>query len=91
MEIRVGTFSDNPTILATVKVGDVFGELSLFEGCPYGAEAVATEPTEVLEIPRQEFINRLNASRPVMKTMVNHLVRQSQGMMDEMQERRHAL
>ncbi len=91
MEIRVGTFSDNPTILATVKVGDVFGELSLFEGCPYGAEAVATEPTEVLEIPRQEFINRLNASDPVMKTVVNHLVRQSQGMMDEMQERGHAL
>ena len=52
MEIRVGTFSDNPTILATVKVGDVFGELSLFEGCPYGAEAVATEPTEVLKISR---------------------------------------
>ena len=87
----MGTFSDNPAILATVKVGDVFGELALLEGRPHGAEAVATEPTEVLKISRQEFINRLNASDPVMKTVVNHLVRQLQGMMDEMQERRHAL
>ncbi|MBT3370501.1 MAG: Crp/Fnr family transcriptional regulator [Rhodospirillaceae bacterium] len=90
VEIRVGTLSDNPTTLTTIKVGDVFGELALLEGRPHRAEAVATEPTEVLEVPRQEFIDRLNASDPVMKTVVNHLVRRLQEMTDELAEREHA-
>jgi CRP-like cAMP-binding protein len=90
VEIRVGTLSDNPSILTTIKVGDVFGELALLEGRPHGAEAVATEPTEVLEIPREEFINRLNGSDPVMKTVVNHLVRRLHELTDELEGRGHA-
>jgi NTE family protein len=74
VEIRIGTHSDNPRTLTTVKVGDVFGELALLENRSHGAAAIALTASEVLEVPRAEFIKRLNASDPVMKTVVNHLV-----------------
>ncbi|MDP6875222.1 MAG: Crp/Fnr family transcriptional regulator [Alphaproteobacteria bacterium] len=90
VEIRAGTLSDNPSTRATVAVGDVFGEVALLESRPHSAAAIAIEPTEVLEIPRKEFINRLNASDPVMKTVVNHLVRRLQEMTDELEELRNA-
>ena len=87
VEIRVGTLSDNPSRLTTIRVGDVFGELALLEDRPHRAEAIATEPTEVLEIPRKEFLDRLNAADPVMKTVVNHLVRRLQQMTDDLEVR----
>lgn len=74
VEIRAGTRGDNPYTVTTVKVGDLFGELALLENRSHGAAAVTLENSEVLEVPREEFIKRLNAADPVMKMVVNHLV-----------------
>ena len=74
VEIRVGTLSDNPRTLTVVKVGDVFGEMALLQGRRHQAAAVTLEESEVLEVPREEFIDRLNAADPVMRAVVNHLV-----------------
>ena len=74
VEIRVGTLGDNPHTLATVKVGELFGELALLEDRSHEAAAIALENSEVLEVPRDEFMKRLNAADPVMKAVVNHLV-----------------
>ncbi|MDP6832005.1 MAG: cyclic nucleotide-binding domain-containing protein [Alphaproteobacteria bacterium] len=75
VDIRIGTRGDNPGILTTIKVGDVFGELALMEDRAHRAAAIAMEQSEVLIIPRDEFIRRLVASDPVMKTVVSHLAR----------------
>ena len=80
VEIRIGTRGDFPRTLAIVKVGDVFGELALLENRSHEAAAIALEKSEVLVVPRLEFIERLNASDPVMKTVVNHLVSRMQEM-----------
>ncbi len=74
VEIRIGTRGDNPRTLTKVKVGDVFGEMALLENRSHGAAAITLEKSEVLEVPRKEFVSRLNKSDPVMKTVVNHLV-----------------
>ncbi|MBT3533355.1 MAG: cyclic nucleotide-binding domain-containing protein [Rhodospirillaceae bacterium] len=75
VDIRIGTRGSNPNTLTTIKVGDVFGELALLEKRSHSAAAIATEKSETLEVPRAEFMERLNASDLVMKTVVGHLVR----------------
>jgi CRP-like cAMP-binding protein len=74
VEIRVGTLSDNPRTLTVVKIGDVFGEMALLQDRRHHAAAITLEESEVLEVPREEFIDRLNAADPVMRAVVNHLV-----------------
>ena len=88
VDIRVGTLGDSPSTLTTVQVGDVFGELALLEHRAHKAAAVTTEQTEVLEVPRADFLERLNASDPVMKTVVNHLVRRLREMSNEFEARK---
>jgi len=87
VEIRIGTLGENPRTLTKIKVGDVFGELALLENRSHGAAAIALEKSEVLEVPREEFIKRLNASDPVMKTVVNHLVSRLQEMTSDLKTR----
>lgn len=87
VEIRIGTRGDFPRTLTIVKVGDVFGELALLENRSHNAAAIALEKSEVLEVPREEFLKRLNASDPVMKTVVNHLVSRMREMTSEFKKR----
>ena len=87
VEIRAGTRGDNPRSLATIKVGEVFGELALLEDRSHKAAAVALEKSEVLEVPRKAFLDRLNASDPIMKAVVNHLVSRLKEMTDDLEAR----
>lgn len=43
-------------ILALLGPGDFFGEMSLFDGRPRSATAVASEPTEVMMLTRDHFL-----------------------------------
>src|SRR6476646_1909552 len=42
-------------IIATLRPGDFFGELSLLDGAPRSATATALEPSETLVLPRPIF------------------------------------
>ena len=42
-------------ILATLRPGDVFGELALLDGAPRSASATALMPTETVILPRDRF------------------------------------
>lgn len=88
VEIRVSTLSDNPRTLTTIKVGDVFGELALLENRSHEAAAITLEKSEVIEVPRKEFLKRLNAADPVMKAVVNHLVSRLREMTSEFKQGR---
>jgi CRP-like cAMP-binding protein len=48
-------------IIATLRTGDFFGELSLLDGEPRSATAVAVEATETLSLPRNVFHELLDA------------------------------
>jgi CRP-like cAMP-binding protein len=50
-------------VLETVKPGETFGELSLIDGSPRGATAIAREATEVAVIDEKAF-NYLVERRP---------------------------
>jgi len=48
-------------IIATLRAGDFFGELSLLDGEPRSATAVAVEASETLSLPRNVFRELLDA------------------------------
>lgn len=48
-------------IIATLRPGDFFGELSLLDGAPRSATAAALEPTETLSLPRSDFLELVGA------------------------------
>jgi len=52
VEISVSTTTGNRVLLARIEQGDVFGELSLLDGMDRTADAVALEPTRVVEVSR---------------------------------------
>ncbi len=58
---RLGTADDIP--LATLAVGQTFGEMSFMDGSQTTAAVTATEPTEVLEISR-ESVDQLLDEKP---------------------------
>ena len=67
--------------------GLTIGELALLEGRAHKAAAITLETSEVLEVPREEFMKRLNAADPVMKTVINHLVSRLKETTDKLRKR----
>ncbi len=60
---KVGDSDEKP--LAVLSEGQVFGEMSLFDGLPYSASVVARENTSTLTITRGDFLE-LAESEPAM-------------------------
>lgn len=56
-EVKISLPSDTgeEAILATLRPGDVFGELALLDGAPRSASATALGPTETVILPRDRF------------------------------------
>ncbi|MBT5375144.1 MAG: cyclic nucleotide-binding domain-containing protein, partial [Rhodospirillaceae bacterium] len=73
VEIRQGTKGQNPQRLATLKKGDIFGEMALFDNRPRMAAAVTMEATELVAISRQEFNARMETVDPVLTKVVLYL------------------
>lgn len=57
--------SGKETILALLKVGDIFGEMALLDNRPRSATAIAAEDCEVAAINRQNF-DKLVIDQPLM-------------------------
>lgn len=55
VKISLPTEEGGEAILATLRAGDVFGELALLDGAPRSASAVAMVPTECLVLSRARF------------------------------------
>jgi CRP-like cAMP-binding protein len=62
-EVRVGLSSleGREITLALLKAGDFFGELTLLDGEPRSADAVAKETTQALVLQRDDFVRFLQA------------------------------
>jgi len=66
IKISLPSDTGDEAILATLRSGDVFGELALLDGAPRSATATAIEPTETLVLPRAQFRD-LIATEPAVR------------------------
>jgi CRP/FNR family transcriptional regulator, cyclic AMP receptor protein len=66
IKIMLPSDAGDEAILATLRPGDVFGELAVLDGAPRSATAVALEPTETLVLPRAQF-RELLATEPAIR------------------------
>tara|TARA_A100001037_G_C15151291_1_gene639417 strand:- start:6888 stop:7328 length:441 start_codon:yes stop_codon:yes gene_type:complete len=73
VEIRKGSMSGAPTVVAALGQNEIFGELALIDYSPRTATAIATEPTEVVAISRSEFQRRLETVDPTVKGVIKVL------------------
>src|SRR6188474_2208236 len=55
VKISLPSETGDEAILATLRSGDVFGELALLDGAPRSASASALTPTETVILPRERF------------------------------------
>lgn len=65
--VKVVLYGDSgrEMILAMLKAGDFFGEMSLLDGEPRSAHVIAVEESRLLVLKRDEFVRHLNA-RPAI-------------------------
>jgi CRP-like cAMP-binding protein len=57
IKIYITSEEGQEVVLTILKSGEVFGELSLLDGAPRSASAVAMEPTMVLALNRDDFLD----------------------------------
>ena len=69
VKITLPSETGDEAILATLQPGEVFGELSLLDGAPRSATAVALEPTETIVLQRDRF-RHLMATEPTIRDAV---------------------
>ncbi|WP_018525451.1 cyclic nucleotide-binding domain-containing protein [Alkalispirochaeta alkalica] len=65
--------NDNEVLLAVLKQGDIFGEMSLIENKPRSASAIAFEDTQLLAVNRENFA-RMVSSQPQIITRLTQLL-----------------
>lgn len=63
-------------IIATLREGDFFGELSLLDGAPRSATATAVEPSETLVLPRPAFMQLLDGDSGLRNALLAGLTRE---------------
>ncbi|HDI78068.1 MAG TPA: Crp/Fnr family transcriptional regulator [Desulfobacteraceae bacterium] len=73
VKIVIGSEDGEEIILAIFSVGDFFGEMSLLDGMPRSADAVAIEDTEVMMLNRREFINFLIGNEQAIRSILQSL------------------
>ena len=61
VKIVVNSQDGREHILGLLRPGDLFGEMSLLDGEPRSAAAIAVEESKVLTIQRDEFVSQLKA------------------------------
>ncbi len=73
-------------IIATLRVGDFFGELSLLDGAPRSATAVALESSETLVLPRQIFLQLLDGDSALRDALLTGLARELRRLTSHVEE-----
>ena len=90
IEIR-RTRGESPHALATLKKGDIFGEMALFDDSQRMAAALAVEDTQLLVLTRDEFYGRLESVDPVLKSIIIYMISRVRRLTDEFMARKSDL
>lgn len=71
------THDDGKEFITNVyKAGDFFGHVSLFEQKPYTDSALVLEESEVIKIPKDDFLSLINKNRDVSQKFIKLLSNQ---------------
>ena len=78
----------SPTWLATIRTGDLFGEMGLLDGAPRSATARAAEMTVVQVINEREFHRLLTTAEPglvaLLKVVLRRLRATNEALVDQL-------
>jgi EAL domain-containing protein (putative c-di-GMP-specific phosphodiesterase class I) len=64
--------------------GELIGELGLLDGAPRSATATARSDCRLLAIEREQFLERLQAGDPILRTLVDSLLQRIRGLVANM-------
>jgi CRP/FNR family cyclic AMP-dependent transcriptional regulator len=75
--ILLTTLDGRELVINEMRAGDYFGELALLTGQPRSASAIAREDSELVVIPREEFLREMESEprlmRHLLETMAQRL------------------
>ncbi len=80
VKIVVNSQDGREHILGLLRPGDLFGEMSLLDGEPRSATAIAVEESKILTIQRDEFMSQLKADPTLtlkLLVVLTHRLRQT--------------
>lgn len=73
VKIVLSSEEGEEAIIATLHPGDFFGELSLLDGSPRSATAVAVDAAETLSLPRETFLEEIGRSASLRDSLLRSL------------------
>ncbi len=76
VKVVVPSDEGEEAILVTLGAGDSLGELSLLDGAPRSASAIAVEPVDALTLPRQTFLSLVATDAPMRDALLAQLARE---------------
>lgn len=74
VEIFVTSASERVS-LTTLGVGEIFGEMSVIDGSPRSASAVAIEPCELVVVSSEAISERIDAADPIVRLLISMLLK----------------
>ena len=86
IKIMLPSDAGDEAILATLRPGDVFGELALLDGAPRSATATALEATETLILPRGQFRELLDTEPAIVDALLASLASELRRLTNHVEE-----
>jgi diguanylate cyclase len=62
--------NDQEVVIATLKVGEIFGEMSMVDDAPRSASARASKDTEAIVIQRARYMKNFRSDNPMMNLII---------------------
>jgi CRP-like cAMP-binding protein len=87
MKVALPSLDGEEAIIASLRVGDFFGELALLDGAPRSATVTALEASETMVLPRHAFLALLDADPQVRDALLAglaHELRRLTGQVEEL-------
>ena len=74
VEISLASKSEK-VVLTILGIGEILGEMSVIDGSPRSATALALEPCEMVVVSREALFERFEASDPIVRLLISVLLR----------------
>lgn len=74
VEIFVNSAAERVS-LTTLGVGEIFGEMSVIDGSPRSASAVAIEPCELVMVSSEAISERIDSADPIVRLLISMLLK----------------